>query len=171
MGMATTSISLSPPTFSHFLKPSHCQFLRTQKPCLPFASPTKKSIIFHNPHDNFTQRSTPIWQIYATSGEAVPAEAIPLETSQQIVPTGDEDGVSITISVLLFIAFVGLSVLTIGVIYLGVTDFLQKREREKLEKDEATNKKKSGKKRRVRARAGPKGFGQKITIDDDDDDD
>lgn len=46
--------------------------------------------------------------------------------------------------------------------YLGVTDYLQKREREKLEKDEETNKKKGGKKKRLRARAGPKGFGQKI---------
>lgn len=69
------------------------------------------------------------------------------------------------------VGFAKFGLYWIQVIYLGVTDFLQKREREKLEKDEATNKKKSGKKRRVRARAGPKGFGQKITIDDDDDDD
>lgn len=46
--------------------------------------------------------------------------------------------------------------------YLGVTDYLQKREREKIEKEEEANKKKGGKKRRLRARAGPKGFGQKV---------
>lgn len=43
-----------------------------------------------------------------------------------------------------------------------MTDFLQKREREKYEKEEAANKKKNGKKKKVRARAGPRGFGQKI---------
>lgn len=51
----------------------------------------------------------------------------------------------------------------VQVIYLGVTDFLQKREREKFEKEEeAAGKKKSGKKKKVRARAGPRGFGQKV---------
>lgn len=55
------------------------------------------------------------------------------------------------------------------VIYIAVTDFLQKREREKFEKEEAAKKKKSGKKGKVRtrARAGPRGFGQKIEEDDD----
>lgn len=57
------------------------------------------------------------------------------------------------------------------VIYLGVTDFLTKREKDKYEKEESAKKttKKSGKKRRVRA--GPKGFGQKIDYDEDDFDD
>jgi hypothetical protein len=55
------------------------------------------------------------------------------------------------------------------VIYIGVTDFLQKREREKFEKEEAANKKKTGKKKKVRARAGPRGFGQKIDDDYDED--
>ncbi|XP_068339829.1 uncharacterized protein [Pyrus communis] len=175
--MATTSITLSrpPSTFFHFPRPNHSQFLRTtQKPSFPLSSPTtttKRTLIFNTPDDNLTQRSTPTWQISATSAESVPAEAaaVPLETAQEIVASSDE-GVSVAISALLFVAFVGLSILTIGVIYLGVTDYLQKREREKLEKDEADNKKKGGKKKRVRARAGPKGFGQKITIDEQDDD-
>ncbi|CAN6692756.1 unnamed protein product [Malus baccata var. baccata] len=174
--MATTSITLSrpPSTFPHFLRPNHSQFLRrTQIPSCPLSSPTtttKRTLIFNTPDDNITQRSTPTWQISATSVESVPAAAaVPLETAQEIVASSDE-GVSVAISALLFVAFVGLSILTIGVIYLGVTDYLQKREREKLEKDEADNKKKGGKKKRVRARAGPKGFGQKITIDEEDDD-
>lgn len=56
-------------------------------------------------------------------------------------------------------------------IYLSVTDFLQKRETERFEKEEASKKKKkrSGK-RRVRSRAGPRGFGQKIDEDNDYDD-
>lgn len=53
------------------------------------------------------------------------------------------------------------------VVYIAVTDFLQKREKEKFEKDEAAKKKKkSGKKGQVRARAGPRGFGQKVDEDD-----
>ncbi|KAA8549299.1 hypothetical protein F0562_000983 [Nyssa sinensis] len=91
----------------------------------------------------------------------------PVENSQQIVSTGGDDGSNI-ISILLFIAFIGLSILTIGVIYIAVTDFLQKREKEKFEKEEAAKKKKSGKKRKVRARAGARGFGQKLEDDDDD---
>ncbi|PRQ34189.1 hypothetical protein RchiOBHm_Chr5g0066101 [Rosa chinensis] len=167
MGMATTSISLSPSTFPPILKPKHCQFLRTQKPnSLPLPSQTnfstKKTSTFHNPHENINQRSTLIWRTYATSVESVASEANPIETAQEIVATTSDDGVSVTISVLLFVAFVGLSILTIGVVYLGVTDYLQKREREKLEKEEEANKKKDGKKRRLRARAGPKGFGQKV---------
>lgn len=74
----------------------------------------------------------------------------PLENSQQIVSTSDE-GVSTVISALLFVAFVALTILTIGVIYIAVTDFLQKREKEKFEKEESA-KKKNGKKRKVRAR-------------------
>lgn len=46
-----------------------------------------------------------------------------------------------------------------------MTDFLQKREREKFEKEEAGKKKKGGKKGRVRARDGPRGFGQRIDED------
>lgn len=59
------------------------------------------------------------------------------------------------------------------VIYLSVADFLQKREADKFEKEESTKKKKRSGKKRVRARAGPRGFGQKIDEDsayDDDDD-
>ncbi|OWM68789.1 uncharacterized protein LOC116212526 [Punica granatum] len=90
--------------------------------------------------------------------------------AQQMVSSSGDDGVYTIISVLLLIAFIGLSVLTIGVIYIGVTDFLQKREREKFEKEEAAKKKKGGKKVKVRARAGPRGFGQKTDVEDEFDD-
>lgn len=57
----------------------------------------------------------------------------------------------------------------IQVIYIAVSDFLQKREKEKFEKEEAAEKKKKGgKKVKVRARAGPRGFGQKIDDFDED---
>lgn len=47
-----------------------------------------------------------------------------------------------------------------------MTDFLQKREREKFEKEEATKEKKGGKKKKVRAKTGPRGFGQRTDEDD-----
>ncbi|KAL7602177.1 uncharacterized protein LOC111907268 [Lactuca sativa] len=115
-------------------------------------------------------RAAVIRPISATpDGVFLLAEASSPENTDQIVSTASDngDGVSIVISVLLSIAFVGLSVLTIGVIYIAVTDFLQKREKDKFEKEEAEKAKKGGKKKRVRARAGPKGFGQKIESDDD----
>lgn len=54
------------------------------------------------------------------------------------------------------------------VVYLAVTDFLQKRETDKFEKEEAAKgKNKNKKKKKVgRARAGPRGFGQKYVEDE-----
>lgn len=92
------------------------------------------------------------------------------ETADQIVSSTGDEGVSTVIQSLLFIAFIGLSILTIGVIYIAVTDFLQKREKEKFEKEEAAKKKKSGRKGKIvaRARGGPRGFGQKVEEAEDD---
>ncbi|TMW80555.1 hypothetical protein EJD97_018401 [Solanum chilense] len=92
------------------------------------------------------------------------------ETADQIVSSTGDDGVYTVIQSLLVIAFVGLSILTVGVIYIAVTDFLQKREKEKFEKEEAAKKKKSGRKGKIvaRARGGPRGFGQKVEEAEDD---
>ncbi|KAK1321238.1 hypothetical protein QJS10_CPA03g01677 [Acorus calamus] len=107
-----------------------------------------------------------IWRASAANEDVLASNA-PIEETQKIVSTNG-DATSTIISVLLTIAFVGLTILTVGVIYIAVTDFLQKREREKFEKEEAAQKKKkSGKKVKVRARPGPRGFGQKIEADDD----
>ncbi|XP_072976841.1 uncharacterized protein [Typha angustifolia] len=112
------------------------------------------------------QRSQ-VWRICAGTGDALPSEAA-IEKAQQLIPPSTEDGaVSSIVGALLAIAFVSLSILTIGVIYLAVQDFLQKRERDKFEKEESENKKKGGKKKKVKARAGPRGFGQKIEEEDD----
>ncbi|PIA54689.1 hypothetical protein AQUCO_00900925v1 [Aquilegia coerulea] len=114
-----------------------------------------------------TCQKNKVWRISVAAEDVLPSE-VPIETTQEIIPAAS-DGVSTIISGLLFIAFIGLSVLTIGVIYIAVTDFLQKREKEKFEKEEAENKsKKKGKKGTPRAKTGPRGFGQ--TIEDDDDD-
>ncbi|KAH9614880.1 hypothetical protein KSS87_008500, partial [Heliosperma pusillum] len=90
--------------------------------------------------------------------------------SELVSATSNADnGVSTIISTLLFLAFIALSILTIGVVYIAVTDFLLNREKDKFEQEEeAKKKKKSGKKKvGVRARGGPRGFGQKIDEDFD----
>ncbi|GAB4860120.1 hypothetical protein Ancab_011598 [Ancistrocladus abbreviatus] len=142
----------------------------THNSYLPFTSPLilstlslKTAIYIRNP----PPKRHKLWGANATSGDSLPSEAIPVENSEQIV-SANGDGVSTIISSLLFIAFIGLSILTIGVIYIGVTDFLQKREREKFEQEEAANKKNSKKKVRVRARPAPRGFGQKIDEEEED---
>ncbi|KAL3850649.1 hypothetical protein ACJIZ3_012531 [Penstemon smallii] len=160
--MASSSALLSLHPLSIFLNPKSLHFKNSYTPLLATNSSIERS--------HFLNLSKPYktWKLSANLGNYLISEAIPLETSQDIVSTTD-NGVSNAISALLLIAFVGLTILTIGVIYIAVTDFLQKREREKFEKEEAAKKKKSGKKGKVRARAraGPKGFGQKIEEDDD----
>ncbi|KAJ4832653.1 hypothetical protein Tsubulata_043342 [Turnera subulata] len=111
----------------------------------------------------------PSWRLYAAPEEALVSDTTtPLETSQQLVSAATGDSTAYIVQALLITAFVALSILTIGVVYIGVTDFLQKRESQKYEKELAA-KQKGKKKRKPRARAGPKGFGQKIDdgVDDD----
>ena len=115
--MTTTSLSLSPKLLLSISKPKSYNSLNTHNSSLPFTSQTtiKKTILLQNPLHITTQKSTTLWRIYAASeGEALPLEPTPLENSQEIVSTSD-DGVSTIISTLLFIAFIGLSILTIGV--------------------------------------------------------
>ncbi|CAA7017561.1 unnamed protein product [Microthlaspi erraticum] len=115
------------------------------------------------------QEKKQLWSLSATPDEISQAivSSDTSSSSEAIVSTGGQDGVALIIQVLLIIAFLALSVLTIGVVYIAVTEFLGKREREKFEKEEAAKKsKKSGKKKATRARAGPRGFGQKIEDDD-----
>ncbi|XP_074355595.1 uncharacterized protein LOC141695240 [Apium graveolens] len=135
---------------------------------------SKRCKLYHTPQNDITSplKIKHDSRIYAVSENLKLADVTPVESSEKIVTTAaaSGDGVSNIISVLLFIAFVGLSVLTIGVIYIAVTDYFQKREREKFEKEESSKKKKANKKRKVKARAGPKGFGQKIVEVDEDDD-
>ncbi|XP_010685711.2 uncharacterized protein LOC104900073 [Beta vulgaris subsp. vulgaris] len=123
-----------------------------------------KTFHFQNP---ITKKPRNLIVSSATSSED--AAVIPTETTQQIVSaTSGDETVSTVISTLLFIAFIALSILTIGVIYIAVTDFLLKREKDKFEKEEEAKKKKGGKKTKVRARTGPRGFGQKVEEEEDD---
>ncbi|KAJ0962455.1 hypothetical protein J5N97_030283 [Dioscorea zingiberensis] len=118
------------------------------------------------------RRSCQRWRVHASvAEEALPDPESVIENAKQAVQSGNDDISSTIVSTLLFIAFVGLTLLTIGVIYLGVTDFLQKRERDKFEKEEAAKKKKkNGKKGKVKTRAGPRGFGQKLEEEEEDQD-
>ncbi|KAG2331953.1 hypothetical protein Bca52824_003133 [Brassica carinata] len=114
------------------------------------------------------QEKNQSWRLSATP-EEISQEIVASDTSSSeaiVSGGGGQDGVALIIQVLLIVAFLALSVLTIGVVYIGVTEFLGKR-REKFEKEEAAKKsKKSGKKKATRAKAGPRGFGQKIEDDD-----
>ncbi|XP_023532311.1 uncharacterized protein LOC111794502 [Cucurbita pepo subsp. pepo] len=165
----TTSTSLSLPIFLSSSNPNSYKLPSLRSSSASFASSLNLSrrpvalVLIQN-----RSRRGSIRRLHAISEETLASESAALvEKSQEIASTGD-DGVSTIISVLLFVAFIGLSVLTIGVIYIAVTDFLQKREKEKFEKEEAANKK-SGKKKRVKvkARAGPRGFGQKVEQEED----
>ncbi|OMO62000.1 hypothetical protein CCACVL1_23078 [Corchorus capsularis] len=169
----TTSMSLpSLPPLPSIVKPRsyNSSLLFTSPLSLSsstFLSTKPKPIHFHNPAEtNRQKKSNKIWLTFATAEEVLPSDSIPLDTSEQIISSSGDEGVATIIQVLLFVAFVALTILTLGVIYIGVQDFLGKREREKFEKEEAA-KKTGKKKKKVRARAGPKGFGQKLDQDDD----
>ncbi|KAL1298461.1 hypothetical protein HN51_042819 [Arachis hypogaea] len=176
--MATSSSQIACLLSSSFHSNSYL-FLPTRTRSLPLSlTPvshnliqTKRFIIFHDPPILISHRSSRVRPTTLSAGaeDIVPSDSTAVDAAKELVSSND-DGVSTVISALLFIAFIGLSILTIGVIYLAVTDFLQKREKDKFEKEEAANK--SGKKKKkkvVRSRAGPRGFGQKIDEDEDDD--
>ncbi|KHN33362.1 hypothetical protein glysoja_005404 [Glycine soja] len=126
----------------------------------PFQS--KKFILFHNP---VLQKNNILRPILLPPPPPAAAAQDAVDAAEQLYKTTDQ-GVATVVSALFFIAFVGLSAITIGVIYLAVTDFLQKREKEKFEKEEAAKGKNKKKKKVGRARAGPRGFGQKYVEDE-----
>ncbi|CAA0838130.1 Unknown protein [Striga hermonthica] len=135
-------------------------------PTLRSSQTSRRSLYLYSPEAEVRPKTAKSWELSAKNGVFLLSETSPAEIPGEIVTTRD-DGVSTVISALLFVAFVGLSILTIGVIYIAVADFLQKRESEKFEKEEASKKKRGGKKGKVRARAraGPRGFGWKIEQD------
>ncbi|MED6151443.1 hypothetical protein PIB30_082584 [Stylosanthes scabra] len=175
--MATSSSQIAFLLSSTFHSNSYL-FVPTRTRSLPLSlTPLSHNLIhtkrfsFHDPPILISHRGNrlrPITLSAAAAEDIVPSDSSAVDAAKELVSTND-DGVSTVISALLFVAFIGLSLLTIGVIYLAVTDFLQKRETEKFEKEEAAKSGKKRKKKVVRARAGPRGFGQKIDEDEDDD--
>nr|GMD17421.1 uncharacterized protein LOC109173579 [Ipomoea batatas] len=171
MAVSCLSLFLSPPS-----SPSPLPLLPPLQPLQPLAAfSSRLSLIFPvtSPSKLSSKRISHSrrngGRISAFSENFLLSEADAVLNSPDIASTAD-GGTSSVISTLLLIAFVGLSVLTAGVVYISVTDYLQKRESDKFEKEEAAKKKKSGKKGKIvsRARAGPRGFGQKIVEEDDD---
>ncbi|KAG6547079.1 hypothetical protein Mapa_011329 [Marchantia paleacea] len=90
---------------------------------------------------------------------AAVAEEIVVDASGQ----GGEVAADTVLSFLFTAAFVGLSILTIGVIYLSVSDFLEKRERDAMAKTAGSDKEKLGAPVTQKGdRLMPKGFGKKV---------
>ncbi|CAJ2660910.1 unnamed protein product [Trifolium pratense] len=173
--MATAAFASSPQIATFLSKSSssfhfHTPFCSLSLPTTPSFSPiittSTKSLLFQ-------RKSKLLWPNPVAAAAAVEDAAV--DATDQLVSTTSDDGVSVVVSVLFFVAFVGLSVITVGVIYLAVTDFLTKREKEKFEKEEAAknkNKKKTTKKQKNKlkfVRAGQKAADRKNIRDRDDD--
>ncbi|KAL9662508.1 hypothetical protein QQ045_027341 [Rhodiola kirilowii] len=164
---SSSSISTSKSKPKQQLVPSYPFISLTRRLSPPLIAGTRTAttyVGFTRSNTAFPSKNTTTPRPSPAAAASLLSDAIPEQTT-----ITDNNATSTIISVLLFIAFIGLSILTIGVIYIAVTDFLQKREGEKFQKEEAERKKKSGgkKKRQMKARAGPKGFGQKIVEIDD----
>lgn len=116
---STTSISLSLPislSSSNLLPtlrsssspPFPSSIALSCRPTLPLLNPLRQN----------RQKQLSFSRIHAATSEqtlASDSAALVAEKSQDIVGSTNDDGVSTIISVLLFIAFIGLSILTIGV--------------------------------------------------------
>lgn len=122
----------SPSPLLNFFLPPHSlsspQSLKTSHPSsyhqiFPLKNPSKKIFFYPYSTQKFSQRNTQSWRILAASGDVLPPDT-PIENTQQIVPPDDGSGSTI-ISALLLIAFLGLSILTIGVkMIYAVHDFV-----------------------------------------------
>lgn len=109
--------------------------------------------------------------LLSAAGAAVAADDVVGEVVGEVVASGteavDDALASGTIPALFIAATVGLVVLTAGVIYLSVQEWLEKRALEAESKAVAQQKKeRKGKEVVKSSRAGPKGFGAKRSKDD-----
>lgn len=109
--------------------------------------------------------------LLSAAGAALAADDVVGEVVGEVVASGteavDDALASGTIPALFIAATVGLVVLTGGVIYLSVQEWLEKRALEAESKAVAQQKKEKKGKEVVKAsRAGPKGFGAKRSKDD-----
>lgn len=120
--MAASSAPLSPSplslSLSLRLKPRPLNLLAAQKPFSPLSPPPlPQSRRLYNPnlHEAYTSKATKRWEISAVNSNFSISEASAVDISQDIVGASGNDGVSTIISSLLLIAFVGLTILTVGV--------------------------------------------------------
>lgn len=101
---------------------------------------------------------------FAVAGSLLSAGASLADEGVVEAIEGSDVGISNTVSVLFVVATIGLVVLTGGVIYLGLSEFLEKRALQEEQKKvaESSPKPKKTAKQAVKAAArvgGPKGFG------------
>lgn len=120
--MVALATPLSPTPLSLILDPKSLRFISPKCSFSPLLTSALES-----PTTHFSRRShnlrfpsavpekpTKSWRLCATGGIFSLSEAIPDAIPEEIIPTSD-DGVSTVISGLVLVAFVGFSVLTIGV--------------------------------------------------------
>ncbi|KAK7272054.1 hypothetical protein RJT34_28424 [Clitoria ternatea] len=176
--MATAFASSSSfPQIATFLSSSsksntHLSLRITSLPSFsPISVPFQKFNLFINPpQTKTTLRPILLPPPPAAAEDVITSEPATVDAATDQLVSNTDGGLPLVVSALFFVAFIGLSVITIGIIYLAVADFLQKREKEKFEKEEEANKSKKNKKKKVsRPRGGPRGFGQKVVEFEDDD--
>ncbi|MCO5583049.1 hypothetical protein L7F22_036955 [Adiantum nelumboides] len=114
--------------------------------------------------------SSNVENVGGTASKAVQssAERVGGAASQTVTTVGNNDTV---VNILGTAAFVGLSLLTVAIVYLFITDFLEKRKRDeemkKLNEEEAAARKKKGGSFAAASKGGAKGFGRKrVEVDD-----
>ncbi|PNX89704.1 hypothetical protein L195_g045826 [Trifolium pratense] len=112
--MATAAFASSPQIATFLSKSSssfhfHTPFCSLSLPTTPSFSPiittSTKSLLFQ-------RKSKLLWP---NPVAAAAVEDAAVDATDQLVSTTSDDGVSVVVSVLFFVAFVGLSVITVGV--------------------------------------------------------
>ncbi|MBA0790498.1 hypothetical protein Gohar_015143 [Gossypium harknessii] len=115
-----SSMPISLPNLPSLPSISKSTSVNTQSSSLLFPSSlslSTKPILFH-PNSHQKKKGSKLWITLATPEEVLPSDSTPLDNSQQIVSSTGDEGVATVIQALLFVAFVALSILTIGVILL-----------------------------------------------------
>lgn len=104
--IATFLSSSSSSSFQFHTRP-YSSYLSLATSTLPSLPPlSKRSILFHDPR----QRKSRVEPIPAATAEEAAVDA-----TDQLVSNTTDDGVSTVVAALFFVAFIGLSVITLGV--------------------------------------------------------
>ncbi|MCO5577483.1 hypothetical protein L7F22_031314 [Adiantum nelumboides] len=114
--------------------------------------------------------SSNVTNVGDTASKAVQSsvERVGGAASRTVTTAGNNDTV---VNILGTAAFIGLSLLSVAIVYLFITDFLEKRKRDeemkKLNEEEAAARKKKGGSFTAASKGGAKGFGRKrVEVDD-----
>jgi uncharacterized membrane protein len=117
IAMATAAFASSPQIATFLSKSSSSSSYHFHTPFCSLSLPTTPSsfspIITTSTKSLFFQRKSKL--LWPNPVAAVAVEDAVVDATDELVSTTTDDGVSIVVSVLFFIAFVGLSVITVGV--------------------------------------------------------